>query len=70
MAFAAVGSTSALYILATFLLHFCPARETSVWAGKNESDAYGAEEMNYWVKWLGSSEFLLEEPKIIFLWNF
>lgn len=37
-----------------------------MWAGKNESDAYGAEEMNYWVKWLGSLEFFLEEPKIIF----
>lgn len=45
---AAAGSTSAF----SFLVHFCPVRETCVWVERNESDAYGAEEMNYRVKWL------------------
>lgn len=37
-----------------------------MWIERNESDAYGAEQMNYRVKWLGS---LARETKNNFMWN-
>lgn len=52
----------------TFLVHFCPVREKSVWVERNESDAYGAEEKNCKVKWLGSLD-LARGTKNNFMWN-